>query len=507
VTTETTADPAAADDLDAETDLQDRGRSVFVTAVPSWLTSMVVHVIALLLLALLTIPANRKPDPNQLTIGKPTEQRDELEEFQEEELEPLNVDALTTSEVLPQVETEVVAEEPVLSPANDLDAAPIQVDLNPLGEDSAPRNDLLKQVNGFTGTGLEGRGAAARAAMVREGGGSEGSEAAVEAALKWFAAHQNPDGSWNLDHRGGPCQGRCRNPGARNDAPNGATALALLPFLGAGHTHKEGKYKKNVEAGLGFLLRNSVVIGQRGSLYDDGGNYYSHGLAAIVLCEAYAMTQDRNLMMPAQMAINETVFAQDPIGGGWRYQAKQPGDTSAVGWQLMALKSAHMAYLRVPPETVKGAIKFLDSVQADYGATYGYLTPGARSGTTAVGLLCRMYLGWKKDHPALTQGVELLSRRGPSRNDMYYNYYATQIMRHIGDDAWTKWNSVMRDYLVDSQAKGGHEAGSWFFAQAGHAGEVGGRLYTTSMATMILEVYYRHLPIYRQEAAEEDFPL
>ena len=344
--------------------------------------------------------------------------------------------------------------------------------------------------------------------MVKKGGGTKASEKSVASALKWFATHQNSDGSWNLDHRFGPCQSRCRHPGIRSDAPNGATALALLPFLGAGQTHLEGPYKENVAAGLQFLLRNMRIIGQRGSLFDQGGNYYSHGLGAIVLCEAYAMTKDKNLAKPAQMAIFETAYAQDPIGGGWRYSAQQRGDTSALGWQLMALKSAHMAYLKVPSQTYIGASRFLDSVQSDSGAKYGYTGPTRpQSATTAVGLLCRMYLGWKRDEPAIERGVETFKRKGPSEGNMYYNYYATQVMRHFGGEPWKVWNESMREYLVRTQAQMGHEKGSWHFPGGGHAGHVGGRLYATSMATMILEVYYRHMPIYQEQASEEDFPL
>ncbi|MFM9114661.1 MAG: hypothetical protein ACKOU6_00675, partial [Planctomycetota bacterium] len=219
------------------------------------------------------------------------------------------------------------------------------------------------------------------------------------------------------------------------------------------------------------------------------------------------MTHDRDLMAPAQAAINFIVYAQDPVGGGWRYQPRQPGDTSAVGWQLMALKSAHMAYLQVPPITLVGASKFLESVQVDSGSKYGYTGPGAGNATTAVGLLSRMYLGWKRDNPALDRGVKFLSDTGPGQGAMYYNYYATQVMRHAEGDAWKKWNEVMREMMVTTQSKNGHEAGSWHFKGSDHGAESGGRLYCTAMATMILEVYYRHMPIYRKAAAEEDFPL
>jgi hypothetical protein len=231
---------------------------------------------------------------------------------------------------------------------------------------------------------------------------------------------------------------------------------------------------------------------------------YGHGLASIALCEAYGMTKDTGLAEPAQLAVNFIVYAQDEVGGGWRYTPKQAGDTSVLGWQLMALKSAHMAYLNVPPKTIKGAVNFLNSVQGESGATYGYVNPGKGPATTAIGLLCRMYLGWKHDEPALGRGIEMLSAHGPSPNNMYFNYYATQVMHHYEGEEWTKWNAKMRDFLVNSQSRQGHERGSWYLG-GDHSSEAGGRLYTTAMCAMTLEVYYRHLPIYRKDSTMEDF--
>ncbi len=326
-------------------------------------------------------------------------------------------------------------------------------------------------------------------------------------ALEWLAKHQLRDGGWSFNHNRCPqCNGQCRDPGRLDEnARNGATAMALLPFLGAGQTHTEGKYQDVVKAGLYYLVAHMQIDPSKGgSLHDPAGRMYSHGLASIVLCEAYAMTHDKGLYEPAQLAINFICYAQDPVGGGWRYNPHDRGDTSVVGWQIMALKSGHMGYLRIPPEVVQKAYRYLDTVQANSGAAYGYTDPGTGPATTAIGLLCRMYLGWTHDEPALQRGVATLSKMGPTSN-AYYNYYATQVMRHWEGEEWEKWNNVMRDKLVNSQATQGHEAGSW--KPAGHHSERGGRLYETSMSTMILEVYYRHLPIYRKQSTEEDFPL
>jgi hypothetical protein len=500
------ADEAEADDEEEEEEEIGAGlsrRFLFFNAVPSWAVSMVVHVLILLVLALMYFDQSDAAT-TVLNISPPGEM-EKVEDFELlEDLEPIEVETMT-AEVVVQTEVTTPTEMVDVTVATDIDSAPLSVELIEFSQETAPRSDLMQEIGSVTGNGVEGRGMAARKQMVASNGGSEGSEKAVALALKWFAQHQRPDGSWSFDHREGQCNGRCSQQGTLKDCYTGATAMALLPFLGSGQTHKEGQYKKQVFAGLSYLIRAQNK--SNGSLAQGGGNMYSHGLAAIVLCEAYAMTQDRQLMMPAQASLAYIAYAQDPVGGGWRYRPKEPGDTSVVGWQLMALKSGHMAYLKVPPSCVAGTSKFLDSVQTEYGAKYGYATPGAKHTTTAVGLLCRMYLGWKKDNEALAAGAKYLSDIGPKPTDMYYNYYATQVMRHFGGEMWTKWNNVMRDQLVDSQSTNGHMLGSWDVTGGGHVNDRGGRLYFTSCATMILEVYYRHMPIYGKAAAEEDFAL
>ena len=515
----TDQDPQTASDQadqDSGEEAAERGnRFVLFNALPSWMTSMVVHIIILLVLALASFTVGGDK-VRLLTIGHLKKDADQLEDFQEEDIPKVVIETTVSTDLVLTPDITEVADEPNISRANDLDAAAVRVELDPLGASAALKSDLLKEIGSYTGSGLDGRGKASRAAMVRKGGGSKASEAAVARALRWFAAHQDPrDGGWDFNHVAGPCQGRCANPGDLEATRNGATAMALLPFLGAGQTHKEGKYKKQVWAGLSYLVRKMQVSGNIGGLNDGGGRMYSHGLCAIALCEAYAMTKDKRLLAPAQLSLNFIAFAQDPVGGGWRYNPKEPGDTSVVGWQLMALKSGHMAYLEIDPRTIAGAVRFLDSVQVDGGAHYGYNIPVVGNdsrATTAIGLLCRMYTGWKQDHPALKRGVRYLDNLGPSPSNMYYNYYATQVMRHNGGAPWKRWNARMRDWLVNSQSRVGHQEGSWFMdpnlnTGGGHGASAGGRLYCTSMATMMLEVYYRHLPIYRKKAAEDEFPL
>lgn len=508
----TTARPLPPEPAEHETDdvVEISSGLLWRQAVPSWLVSGIVHFLLLIVLALLTVAAPQVGEQLQIS-ATPTQPDEKVIEF-EEETPQLKLDdgdsSVVTTELSPSSFGHLSdLPTPSIMPSVDDDA--LTPDVSDIGLETAIADPTARIPGGGgpAGSAYDLRNPNNRRGLPR--GATESSEAAVARALEWLANHQNADGSWNYDHRLGACAGRCGNAGTLADCRTGATAQALLPFLGAGQTHKQGKYKKHVEAGLYFLVQQMKVKNQMGlqcgDLSQGGGTMYSHGMAAIVLCEAYGMTHDRSLMNPAQLALNHIVYAQDPVGGGWRYQPRTAGDTSVVGWQLMALKSGHLAYLHVPQGTIAGASKFLDSVMSDY-SFYGYTDPGRGQATTAIGILCRMYLGWKKDHPGIEKGIQYLARTGPSPGNMYYNYYATQCMRHYDGELWDQWNVKMRDQLVASQAKDGHMKGSWYM-NGDHGSQRGGRLYCTSMATMTLEVYYRHLPIYGKQAADDDFPV
>jgi hypothetical protein len=477
-----------------------------------WLVSFVVHAVGLFLLGLITLAA--QPGGNLMSLVAATGDGDadaapgDLDQ-QPLVVEPAPADAAkvdSPKDDAPTVATPVDSpiEMPKFAPTVE---KPTKADNNPQpapgahAEPSAPGNSPQAPAGG----GWGGRDPAGRAKAAQGGGGTKKSEDAVERGLRWLAAHQRDDGSWCFDLNKPPCNGLCRNSGSEAST-TAATGLALLPFLGAGYTHTRGEYKDTVKRGLYYLSTRALVTPQGVDLRD-GGSMYAHGIATIAFCEAYGMTRDEALKEIAQGAIRFIVTAQDLQGGGWRYAPGEPGDTTVTGWQLMALKSGQMAKLEVPSPAISLVQKFLDSVQYDRGARYGYLdrTPRAptHETTTAVGLLCRMYLGWNRNRPALYRGVTYLYKWGPSQTNMYYDYYATQVLHHFQGPEWQAWNKVMRDYLVATQAKVSHEAGSWYFPDP--YGDRGGRLYNTAMAIMILEVYYRHMPLYGDAAVHDRF--
>jgi hypothetical protein len=477
----------------------------------SWLLSLALHLAVVLGLAMWHFPELPQLAVNLLTMSDSP--ADEVEEIEELSFSELELDQPEPDE--PQPDTSQLADEVSFSEFADVTEAPSLVELSETGPATAPMS-MPTDGLGFAGMGTSGRGQMARTELVRRGGGNGRSEEAVARCLQWLAQHQNPDGTWSLIHDGGKCQGRCDHPAAIpasrdpfSESLRSGTGLALLPFLGAGQTHEEGKYQKVVLKGLQALERLGKREPKGGFSWMDSGNMYAHGLNSIVLTEAFGMTQDSRLIGPAQSALDFIVYAQDPRGGGWRYSPRQAGDTSVVGWQVMALKSGHLAGLNVPASTVKGASAFLDTAAVDDGFTYDPNRPpiNYRLSTSAVGLLCRMYLGWQREDERLKRGVEKLAAAGPSEKDYYYNYYAAQVLfQYTGGEGpmWKAWNEKLRDQLIAAQDKQGHARGSWYVDDT-HAAR-GGRLYVTSLAAMTLEVYYRYMPIYQTDAVVKEFP-
>ncbi len=299
------------------------------------------------------------------------------------------------------------------------------------------------------------------------------------------------------------------------DSDSAGTGLALLAFLGAGYTHQDNKYRDVVAAGLQSLLARQKADGD---LFSGGSKYcwlYSHGIASIALCEAYGMTRDPQLREPAQRALDFIIAAQNESLGGWRYAPGIGSDTSVSGWQVMALKSGELASLKVPPQVYDNVHKWLNDGHApDDSSRYSYMRRFGRQShhrapsrtMTAEALLMRLYLDWTPAHPSVTRGADYLLEELPRygtpteiQRNSYYWYYATQVMYHVQGERWEKWNSRLRELLIQTQETQGGLAGSWNpdGAIPDRWGEAGGRIYITAMDLLMLEVYYRRLPLYR----------
>lgn len=468
---------------------------------PAWLISFIIHMAMLMLLALIQRPTEDNGPTITLSASVNPIHSDGGDVLKMPQTPEAKFD-------LPLPEKadlgDPVKREALL--AANQEARELRLDPDALDSHLPDLEALKEKVGSASGvrSGFIARDPRLRVEMVKREGGTTLTEAAVARSLRWFQRHQAEDGHWTLNrfHADGNCS--CGGRGQVVDDTAG-TSLALLPYLGAGQSHLVGIYQDEVAKGLRWLIKQQKEDGDLRFTTGNSG-MYAHGQAAIVLCEAFAITGDEELRGPAQKAVDFIVAAQYD-DGGWRYTPtprNQAADTSVVGWQLMALQSARAANLVIPDSTFSRASAYLDRAQHRGGAFYGYQAGhGPTPVMTAEGLLCRLYLGWTKDEPGLGEGVHyLLDQHPPQRGELgiYYWYYATQTMHHFGGQEWEKWNQAMRDVLVETQQKEGHAAGSW--APVGQHSDAGGRLYQTALSACTLEVYYRHLPIFRQIKVE-----
>ena len=345
-------------------------------------------------------------------------------------------------------------------------------------------------------------------------GGSVETEAAVTAALQWLAQAQSADGRWDASRFGAgiemAVQGQDRG-GAGADADSGISALALLAFLGAGHSHVAGDYQSTVAKGFEFLMRGQSADGHLASDTSLYARMYCHSMASFALAEALAMTGDKRLEPAVRRAVDYSLRAQHPSTGGWRYRPGDLGDTSQLGWQLMSLWSAERAGIKIPAQTWTGAERFLRSVRRGReGGLASYRADGpASTPMTAEAMYCRQLvgaaLGGDSDPKSADEATAaiLAAPPEPHRVNLYYWYYGTLALHHQQESsgeaaaAWQSWNSTLTHELVNSQLGEGPEAGSW--EPNCVWGGYGGRVYSTAVATMCLEVYYR----YTAEPADE----
>jgi hypothetical protein len=347
-----------------------------------------------------------------------------------------------------------------------------------------------------------------------------GVEQAVTDGLEWLRWHQSASGAWEAEGFTSNC-GRigatvCTDVGEQsNDV--GMTGLALLAFLGDGNTTREGPYKENVARGIKWLKEHQEDTGLFGGRIGHAF-MYNHAIASLAMCEAYYFSQSPLIKGSAQRSVEVIMQARNPYGA-WRYSDRPDGDndTSVTGWMVFALKSAEEAKLKVDKESFVGALNWIEEMTDPSTARVGYDSAGSASSRvarvnenfnqhrgeamTAVGLLCRVFLGQDpRSTPILARHADLLASKLPvwsadpskeAGTDFYYWYYGSYAMYQMGGGHWAKWVKAMEAAVVKSQRKDGDEKGSWD-AKVDPWGHAGGRVYSTALGVLCLEVYYRY---------------
>lgn len=459
---------------------------------PPWLFSLCLHFLIMIVLAIIFLPGFTKPiiitaETYAEELGDPLDLDSVLLGADEDD----NTELFESTEVLNPVEAPILVM-PMVEP--DV--------FDPLGmvSDDPSRNPITVSllIRGDVGQ-KEGK--------MKIGGGTKTTQESVELALEWLARVQKKDGGWSLvgDYPDG----------VDKDLENrsAATAMALLAFQGNGVTTEGGLQRKNVRDGWAWLLKQQDNEGCFFRNAPAQHRFYTQGFCTIAICELYGMTNKKEHEEPARKAIEYCLLHQTQAGG-WRYYPyTQDNDLSVTGWMVMAMQSARMAGMDIPKDRLDRINSYLDSIALDGGSQYPYRKSERTSySMTAEGILCRQYLGYTRDDPRLLRGLEVITQENNlvsyldntvngkrTVRDVYSWYYATQAAHHAGAPYWKKWNDVMRQEVPANQVKTGRERGSWHPSSPVEDvwADYGGRLYVTCLSTYMLEVYYRHLPIYK----------
>ncbi len=484
-----------------------------VRSSPWWLISVVAHGVVLAILWNIRMTPEEREQTTALQATLPVE----MEDPEEIPLEPPPPEPI---EHIEEVFVTDCGEDPVNSDSSDTD---LDDTMNDDGIAEAPfagpSQNAYLGIGGDAGGGQGGTGGRKKK---RGSGSSARTDDAVELALKWLAEHQDVDGDgrWDCDDfmKHDPADDRCDGAGgALHDV--GVTGLAVLAFLGADYTDRgTHKFAKHVRAGLRFLLTSQDDDGCIGSRASHSF-MYSHAIGTLALCEAYWMTRNPRYRKPAQDALNFISAARNPYLA-WRYNPRGgENDTSVTGWCVMAMKSGKYAGLEVDPDAFEGARLWIDKMTDPNFGQVGYDFPGGAparpegkqdrfppeesQSMTAVGVLTRIFLGEDpRTSEMIRKGADLCAELPPKWNtedgsiDMYYWYYGTLAMFQVGDPHWKKWNTAMVEAIVNHQQRqdSGARTGSWDPLCCW--GDEGGRVYSTAVLAMCLEVYYRYPKVF-----------
>ena len=333
-----------------------------------------------------------------------------------------------------------------------------------------------------------------RQQRLAESGGTENCEVAVVKALQWLKKNQKKDGSWGDEKR------------------VAMTGLALLAYLGHCETPLSEEFGETVTNGMIYLVNNNMKNrGRSASDLKDRHWVYEHAIAMYALCESYTFCKQLNLehVVPhlgesVEAGINLIIDKQIRDSGGWEYsydsESRRGGDSSIVAWHLQALKAAKATKINFPKlkTTINNGLGFLEECQ-DRSGGFGYSRNkkpiGATNGhftLTGAGALCFQQHKGKSNSKA-RQGIKYIEQNGEfnfaqRKANLYEHYYNSQAMINNGGGAWDKYNKLFRDELLKNQ-KGD---GSW--PNPGGPSSSRDPVYTVSLATLMLEVYYRFLP-------------
>jgi hypothetical protein len=322
---------------------------------------------------------------------------------------------------------------------------------------------------------------------------------AVDKALLWLGQNQQPDGAW------------------AHGAAAGTTAvpsLCVLAFLARGHVPGQGQYGDTLNKAIDYILDSQKTEGdKKGLLAREDGNavMYEHGIATVMLSEAYGMVDDARrarIDRALALAVQVIIDGQHPDGhakndndrGGWRYTPKaMDADISCTGWQLMALRGAANCGAVVPKSVLDEGLGYVKRCAVDSGGFAYQAHAGApNQARTGTGILSTILIGGDKNIPEVQKSADYLLANPPDHQIEFYFYaiyYDSQALNQLGGKYWQTVYPKLVDHLLTLQSDNGTFRFDGGAGQENDAGDA----YRTSMSVLALCVPYRYLPLYQAD--------
>jgi hypothetical protein len=294
-------------------------------------------------------------------------------------------------------------------------------------------------------------------------------ELIYEKGLRYLAANQSPDGSWNESLGNQP----------------GVVGLTVAAFLAHGEDPSNGPYATTIQKGIDFIIsqqsKETGYIGQ---------SMYNHAFAAKALAESYGVVNNPKIATALKKAIDLILSSQERNrNGAWRYTPdSNDADTTVTGCQMVTLFAARNAGISIPDESIRKGLAYLANNRCPDGG-YGYTSAnGSKPPLAAIGILC-LSLAKETDGKGYEQSLTYLKSNLDYRDRMhpyYYEYYMSQALFHADEATWKDWNQRNIRYMATIQNSDGSFPGNQ------------GKTFSTAGALLSLALNYRFLPIYEK---------
>jgi hypothetical protein len=323
----------------------------------------------------------------------------------------------------------------------------------------------------------------------------QNTEAIINGALKYLAAQQLPDGSWN---------------GTKSDPTSSKYAVAMtsyvmMAFMANGNLPDAGPYAKQVKNGLQFLL-DSVRSDGTFNEGDRSHYMYSHGLGTMVLAEIYGETQDPAIRPKLEHVVLLIIHGQNSEGG-WRYQpGSKDADISVTVPQTVALCAAKRAGIAVPQATIDKAVAYIKRCQVGNSGGFAYQAGKGGPGfaRTAAAIYALQITGLYDD-PMIADGSDFIMKTIDQSGTpnwqcewmTYGNYYAAVAHYLIGGDKWKDYYGTFGQKYLLSHVTTEGDTDYWNESLDRNAKGIGSN-WCTAVFTVVLSLPYGYLPLYQR---------